>query len=163
MLATQYIECGVLLLFRNDGIDHLSANSCLSAKCGESRWDALRAENNFNLALRLCCQLCHRADSTEFPLVNHCHAVTQGLRVREYVRGKEHGFAFISQFLNQFANFAAAHWVQPGHRFVQENNFGVMQNCLGETNALQHALGVFSSIDVTLRARSLAGTPESWA
>ena len=64
------------------------------------------------------------------------------------MRGKENRLAFGLQFFNQIAHFAPPHRVQPRHRLVQKNHFGVMQDRLRNPRPLQHALGKFPQLHI---------------
>ena len=51
-------------------------------------------------------------------------------------------FAAPRQFLEEINRFAPADWVDAAQRFVEEEKFRVVQQSLGQFDALPHALGV---------------------
>ena len=53
---------------------------------------------------------------------------------------EKYRLAFLLELLHQVAHFAASERIQARHGLVEENQFGIMQNRLRDSGALQHAL-----------------------
>src|SRR5579864_4818338 len=78
--------------------------------------------------------------------MNDGHAVAKGFRIRKNVRGEKNRLAFVLQTLQQLTNFVAAQRIQPGHGFVKEQDLRVMDDGLGDSYPLQHALGELAQL-----------------
>ena len=64
----------------------------------------------------------------------------QRFGVRQDVRAEEHGAAALAQLEDQIAHLAPAERIEAGHRFVEEDHFGIVDQRLREPDALQQAL-----------------------
>ena len=64
---------------------------------------------------------------------------------------KKHGAALVFQVENNVADFAAADGIEAGHGLVQKDHFGIMQDCLCDSRALEHTFGEFSQLNVGRR------------
>ena len=73
-------------------------------------------------------------------------AIAQRFRVRQNMSGEKNCLAFVLELRDEIANFAAAHGIKSRHRLVEENDFGVMQNGLRNSHALQHAFGELAQL-----------------
>ena len=62
--------------------------------------------------------------------------------------GEENCFAFLFQAFDEFTNLATAQGIQAGHGLIEEDNFGIMDNGLGDADPLQHALGKFAQLQL---------------
>src|ERR1700722_505919 len=69
------------------------------------------------------------------------HAIAERFCVRQNMSGKENGFAFLLELLNQVADLASAQRIETGHRFVEKDEFRIVKNRLRDSYALQHAFG----------------------
>ncbi len=70
------------------------------------------------------------------------------VHVAEDVRVEEHGLAALVQALDDALDLDAADRVEPGHRLVEQHELGVVDERLGDADALQHALGVLAQVRV---------------
>ena len=82
------------------------------------------------------------ADGLEFALMDDGHAVANRLDFAEFVRGKENGFALVLQPLDDFADFHAAQGIKAAGGFVEDEQIGIVDQRLGEADALLHAFGI---------------------
>ena len=57
--------------------------------------------------------------------------------------GEKYRLALVLQLLHEVANFAPAHGIEAGHRFIKKNYLGVVKNGLRDSHSLQHSLGKF--------------------
>src|SRR5688500_12176718 len=80
-------------------------------------------------------------------------AAADRLGVAQDVRAEEDGGAAISQSQDDVAHVATAQRVEAGHRLVEEYHFRIVQQRLGETDALNHALGILPQLQAALRAQ----------
>ena len=67
-------------------------------------------------------------------------AAAEGLRVGEDVRAEEDRAALIAQLEDQRADVAAAERIEPGHRLVEEDHLGIVDERLRDADALHHPL-----------------------
>ena len=74
--------------------------------------------------------------------------VAEHLDVRDDVRGEEHRDAGGAQAGDEVAHLAAPDRVEPAHRLVEENDFGIVHERLGQAHPLQHALGELPELAV---------------
>ena len=70
------------------------------------------------------------------------------VHVAEDVRVEEHRLAALVQVLDDALDLDAADRVEPGHRLVEQHELGVVDERLGDADALQHALGVLAQVRV---------------
>ena len=68
------------------------------------------------------------------------HAAAQRFGVRQHVRAEEHRASAIAQRQNEIAHFAPAERIETRHRLVEKHDFGIVDQRLGDADALQHAL-----------------------
>ena len=94
------------------------------------------------LALIFLHQIVHAALHLEFALVQNGHAVADRFDFAQFVRGEENGFALVFQPLDDFAHFHAAQRVQAAGRFVENQQIGIVDQRLGQADALLHAFGI---------------------
>ena len=64
--------------------------------------------------------------------------------IRQEMRGENHGFTAPGQGQDQVLDLATANGIEPGGRFVQDNQIGIVNQCLGQADAAGHALGKFA-------------------
>ncbi len=69
-------------------------------------------------------------------------AIANLLHLPEQMRRKQHGDAAAFQIENQVANFARAGRIDPGSRFIQNEQGRFLDERLGKTDALEHSLGI---------------------
>src|SRR5215472_7230096 len=67
---------------------------------------------------------------------------------------EQHGCPTIALGLNDVTDHAAAKGIEARRRFVEENQFRIVQQSLGETDTLQHSLGKFLQALFTMRRES---------
>src|SRR6266705_1097565 len=99
-------------------------------------------KNLLQIRLMLRDQVVNPAFDFQLPLVDDGDAVADGLDFAQFVGGEENGFAFVSEALDDFAHLHAAQWVQAASGFVQDEKVGVVNEGLGQADALLHAFGV---------------------
>ena len=85
-----------------------------------------------------------RRPTTQLAADQDADAAAQRLGVREDVRTEEHRAAAVAQFEDERPHVAAAQRVEPGHRFVEEDDLGIVDERLRQAHALQHALRVLA-------------------
>src|SRR5215207_2497674 len=73
-------------------------------------------------------------------MANKGHAVTSHLYFAQQVRIEKNRGAFLAQFMDDIPHQAASDRVQPGGGFVKKYQRGMVQQCLGKPNSLQHSL-----------------------
>src|SRR5262249_26885078 len=88
-------------------------------------------------------QVLHVAQFLEFAVVQNGNPVADVLDIVQPVAAQQHGFAFAAQVQDQVLHPAGAQWVQARGRFIEEDQFRVVNQGLGQANALAHAFGVF--------------------
>ncbi len=81
-----------------------------------------------------------------------CHAAAQRFRIAQNVRAEEDGAASIAQPENQRSQVATAERIQPRHRLVEDHQFGIVDERLGDADTLQHALRELSQLQASLGA-----------
>jgi len=67
---------------------------------------------------------------------------------------EENSGAAFSLIANDVADEAATHGIEAGRRFVEEDEFGLVDEGLGQTDALQHAFRKTTETPVALRGKS---------
>ena len=67
-------------------------------------------------------------------------AAAQRFGVAQHVRAEEHRAAFVAQPQNQRADVAPPQRIEPRHRFVEDDELGIVDERLRDPDALQHAL-----------------------
>ncbi len=80
-------------------------------------------------------------------------AVDHHLHVLQDMGGKEDGLALLAQGEDQRAQVLAADGVEAGERFIQDQEIGIMDQGLGQAQALDHALGEFAQLQVLVAAQ----------
>ena len=70
------------------------------------------------------------------------------VHVAQDVRVEEHRLAALVQALDDALDLDAADRVEPGHRLVEQHELRVVDERLGDADALQHALGVLAQVRV---------------
>src|SRR5205085_12021876 len=70
------------------------------------------------------------------------------------VRAEEDGASLVPEIENQRAHFAAANRVEAGHRLVQEDDLGIVEERLRDPDALQHAFRKLSQLQPPLCAET---------
>jgi len=80
------------------------------------------------------------------------HAAAECLRIREDVGAEEHGASPIAEPENQMPDLAPAQRIEPGHRFVEKDDFGFVDERLRDTDPLQHALGELTQLQAAFGA-----------
>ena len=68
------------------------------------------------------------------------------------MRAEEHRSALVAKIEDQRPRLAATEWIEAGHRFVEEHDVWIVQQCLGDADPLDHALGEFPQLPSTLGA-----------
>src|SRR5579871_4663691 len=76
------------------------------------------------------------ADPSQFALVDNRHPVAKSFRVGKDMGRKENGSSFLFQGFYKVADLPPPNRIKPGHRLIEKNHLGVVQNCLGDSNSL---------------------------
>ena len=82
------------------------------------------------------------------PLAHDGDVRAELVHVAQDVRVEEHRLAALVQALDDALDLDAADRVEPGHRLVEQHELGVVDQRLGDADALQHALGVLAQVRV---------------
>ena len=75
-------------------------------------------------------------------------ALAERLGVTQDVCREEDRLTFFFQTLDQISNLASPNRVQPAHRFVQKDQFRIVNDRLSNPHSLQHTFGEFSKLDI---------------
>src|SRR5207245_1084252 len=86
-----------------------------------------------------------------FAILNKGHAVAGNLHFAEQMGIQEHSGAAPAFRLDDVANQAAADGIETGGGLVQKDEFRIVQQRLGQADALQHALGEVAQPLVSMR------------
>jgi hypothetical protein len=111
----------------------------------------VRADVDVDLAVGRTVQI-PRTD--HFALLDEHDGITGDFDFAEEVGVEEHGGAAFSLVANDVANEPAAHGVEAGSGFIEENEFGFMDESLGEADALQHAFRKAAEAAVAMRSEA---------
>src|SRR5688572_26028756 len=84
----------------------------------------------------------------ESPAFENGDTIAQHLDVRENVRTHENCFALIPQCSDQVSHFAASNRIETTHWLIEKNYFGIVDQRLGQSYALQHSLRELSQLRV---------------
>ncbi len=76
--------------------------------------------------------------------MDNAHAVTKFFRFRNDMGGKENCFPAFVELLKQLTHFLKTEGVETAHRFIEDEEFGVMKQRLRQARSLLHAFGKFS-------------------
>src|SRR4029079_18001835 len=76
------------------------------------------------------------------------HSIAKHLDVRKNVRAHEDSFTFISQRRDQIAHFTTANRIESTHWFIQKHDLRIVNEWLGQSNALQHSFRKLSELRV---------------
>src|SRR5690606_25598376 len=79
--------------------------------------------------------------SNQLAFVNDAHAVADHLCIAQDVRAETDRLAFITKRKDQVTDFLATQWIETTLRLIKDHQLGIIQQSLGNTDALQHALG----------------------
>ena len=79
------------------------------------------------------------AGTDDFTVLDEDHGVAGDFNFTEEMRVEENGDAALAFIANDVANEVAAHGIQAGSGFIEEDEIGFVQECLRETYALHHA------------------------
>ena len=89
------------------------------------------------------------AAALELAAIQDGNAIAKGLRIGQNVRGEKDRLLFLAQLQNQIAHFAAPDGVKAGHRLVEENHVGVIDQRLRDARSLHHPFGKPPKRDVS--------------
>ena len=81
-----------------------------------------------------------QADGSETSCGDHRDPAAERLGIRKDVRAEEHGPALIAQLQDERADVAASQRVESGHRLVEKDHLGIVQQRLRDADALDHPL-----------------------
>jgi hypothetical protein len=90
--------------------------------------------------------LVDRALANQFAFVQDCHFVADFLHIREHVTVEEDRFALLFEGENNLAHLVATQGVETGHRFIQKDDRGVVDQGLGHADPLQHSFGILAQL-----------------
>src|SRR5580704_4415810 len=62
------------------------------------------------------------------------------------MRTQKDGFSRSPRLQQQFTDRDSSEWIQRGCRLIQNQQFGIINQCLGEADALQHAAGKLAHV-----------------
>ena len=97
-------------------------------------------DNQLPAARAKCEHVGQAAVSDEAALGENRDAVAQRLGVAQDVRAEEDRAAAIAQIENQRSHVAATERIEAGHRLVEDDELGIVDERLGDAHALKHAL-----------------------
>ena len=78
----------------------------------------------------------------DFPERNNGKGITDGFHIRENMSIEEKGFSFILELKHQVLHHFTSDGIQSTHRFIEKNEFGVMENRLSESDTLEHSFRI---------------------
>ena len=78
----------------------------------------------------------------EGALVDDAHPVTHFLDLLQKMGAEEDGESTILQLEDEITDLTGADRVDPGSWFVEDKETGVLNECLGQSDTLEHSLGV---------------------
>src|SRR5258707_10870132 len=93
-------------------------------------------------------QLIKRTCVRQAPALQNRDAVAEHFDVRQDMRTHENGLSLSAQRRDQVADLSAADWIEAAHRLVEKNNFGIVDQRLSKSHALQHAFRELSQLPV---------------
>ena len=93
------------------------------------------------------------AEGLEVAVVKNGDAIADILHVFQPVRAHQHRLALLAEIEDEVLHPARAEGVEAGGGFVEDDEFGVVDERLGQTDALPHALRVLLQ-DALLSAES---------
>ena len=86
-------------------------------------------------------QVLHAAQAANLAPVQDGDAVADHLHVGHLVRGQEQGAALALEVQDQVPDVPVRHRVQARRRLIKEQHLRVVDQCLRDADALEHALG----------------------
>ena len=95
-----------------------------------------------------------RPVATSLPPDQNRDPAAERFGVGQDVRAEEHRAASIPELQNQVADLAPAQRIEPGHRLVQEHDLRVVDQRLGNADALEHPFGELSQLHPALAANA---------
>src|SRR2546428_7737462 len=137
------------LAISNSNFPEFSSGRHFVAEGGDFlTWELLARRQTKNIEPALLRQRSDGAFANELPRAKNGHAVADQLYLAKHVRVEEDGFSFRFQFLQNAANLAPANRVYAVGGLIQEDDLGVVQQCLSNADALFHSLGVRTQLVV---------------
>ena len=94
--------------------------------------------------VRLGEQFFQRAKRLHLAAVINHHAIANVLHIRKQMAAENHRLAAPRQSDDEILDLAAADGVEAGSRFVEDDEVGIVDERLRETDAALHALGEFA-------------------
>ena len=101
------------------------------------------AHRNRQLVLMEPGEVSQRALDAEKAVLDHRDALAQRLNLAQLVAGEEHRHPIVRQLPDQLADLVNAGRVKPVERFVQDQQAGPAEQCLGERQSLPHPVRIF--------------------
>src|SRR5699024_1564483 len=87
-----------------------------------------------------------RALYCDLPIVDKSYVVTQPFDQLHDMRGKDDGSAACCIAAQKLLHHARRNWVDCLKRFVEDEDFRIMQNCAGKQNLLSHTGGIVPDV-----------------
>ena len=121
----------------------------------------------FEVVLLTASPSCATNEVVEPPAADHVAAIDDGdaiahhLDFAEQVRIEKNGRPSVSLGANDISHQSPAHGIQAGGGLVQENQFGIMNQRLGQPDSLQHTLGKILQAFITM-GREPDQVEQSW-
>lgn len=109
------------------------------------------ADVDLNLAVRAGVQI---AGANDFALLDEHDGIASNFDFTEKVGIEENGSAALALIANDVADEAAAHGVEAGSGLVEEDEFGLVNKSLGQTDALQHTFRKAAKTAVAMRCEA---------
>src|SRR5207253_10806295 len=147
---TQEIYDGIdVLAISNGNFPEFSSGCHFVAEGGDFRaWELLAGRQTKNIEPALLRQRSNVAFANELPGAKNGHTVADQLYLAEHVRVEEDGLSFRFQLLQNAANLAPANRIYAIGGLIQEDDLWVVQQCLGNADALFHPFGVRAQLVV---------------
>ena len=101
----------------------------------------LPAAFHFDLVTALLPQVGEAFFQLDLPVGQHHHIRTQRLNIVQVMGGKQDRFTLAVIVSDDVDHHAPPRWIEPGHRFIQDQEFRCMNDGLGNPDSLPHALG----------------------
>src|SRR5438105_5336502 len=89
-------------------------------------------------------QLSHGGDALQETPHHDRDAVAEDLDIRQDVRGEQHRRSGLALLEDQVAHVAPAERIEAAHRLVEDQQLGIVKERGGESEALEHALGILA-------------------
>src|SRR5258708_753494 len=96
-------------------------------------------EELFEVAAMELDQFGNRAFDLEFALMENGNSIANRFHLSQFVGGKENGFAFVFESLDDLPDLHTADRIEAAGRFIQNEKVRVVDQRLSQANSLLHA------------------------